>query len=67
MTGTKKKWFTFTNGPHVDSLAPETYNRWLDFLSLYVAKQPPAQNAAVTRALPPVIFEGAMASRSRSP
>ena len=31
-TGTDKKWFTFTNGTHVDSLDPETYNRWYDFL-----------------------------------
>jgi predicted acyl esterase len=59
-TGTKKKWFTFTNGPHIDSLSPETYNRWLDFLSLYVAHQAPAENAAVTRAAAPVIFQGAM-------
>jgi predicted acyl esterase len=60
MTGTSKKWFTFTNGPHVDSLAPETYNRWYDFLQLYVAKQAPAENVAVTRAAAPVIFQGAM-------
>jgi predicted acyl esterase len=58
MTGTDKKWFTFTNGPHIDSLAPETYNRWYDFLALYVAKQAPAENAAVTRALAPVILNG---------
>ena len=37
-TGTDRKWFTFTNGTHVDSLAPETFNRWYDFLQLYVAK-----------------------------
>ncbi|MDX6274156.1 MAG: uncharacterized protein QOJ92_1366 [Frankiales bacterium] len=59
-TGTKKKWFTFTNGPHIDSLAPETYNRWYDFLSLYVGHQAPAENAAITRAAAPVIFQGAM-------
>jgi predicted acyl esterase len=59
-TGTKKKWFTYTNGPHIDSLSPETYNRWLDFLSLYVAHEAPAENAAVTRAAAPVIFQGAM-------
>ncbi|MBK5306129.1 MAG: CocE/NonD family hydrolase [Frankiaceae bacterium] len=59
-TGTKKKWFTFTNGVHVDSLDPETYNRWFDFLSLYVARQAPAENIAVTRAAAPVIFQGAM-------
>jgi predicted acyl esterase len=60
MTGTDKKWFTFTNGPHIDALAPETYNRWYDFLSLYVAKQAPIENSAVTRAAAPVIFQGAM-------
>ena len=37
-TGTDRKWFTFTNGTHVDSLDPETFNRWYDFLQLYVAK-----------------------------
>jgi predicted acyl esterase len=57
-TGTQKKWFTFTNGVHTDSLAPETYNRWFDFLSLYVAKQAPIENVAVTRAAAPVIFQG---------
>ena len=58
-TGTDKKWFTFTNGPHVDSLAPETLNRWYDFLSLYVADQAPATNAAVLRAAAPVIYQEA--------
>jgi hypothetical protein len=37
LTGTKRKWITFTNGVHTDSLDPETFNRWFDFLSLYVA------------------------------
>jgi predicted acyl esterase len=60
MTGTKKKWFTFTNGPHIDSLAPDTYNRWYDFLELYVAHQAPAENAAVTAAASPVVYQGAM-------
>ena len=45
-TGTDKKWFTFTNGTHVDSLDPETFNRWYDFLQLYVAKQAPITNSA---------------------
>ena len=40
------KWFTFTNGTHVDSLDPETFNRWYDFLQLYVAKQAPIINSA---------------------
>jgi predicted acyl esterase len=59
-TGTKKKWFTFTNGAHIDSLDPETYNRWYDFLQLYVAHQAPAENAALTAAAAPVIYQGAM-------
>ncbi|HVV90579.1 MAG TPA: CocE/NonD family hydrolase, partial [Solirubrobacterales bacterium] len=46
-TGTRKKWFTFTNGAHIDSLDPATFNRWLDFLELYVAKQPPLVAGAV--------------------
>jgi hypothetical protein len=59
-TGTKKKWFTFTNGTHIDSLDPATYVRWFDFLSLYVAKQPPALTAAVTAAASPVVYQEAM-------
>jgi predicted acyl esterase len=59
-TGTDKKWFTFTNGTHIDSLDPETYNRWYDFLQLYVAEQAPIVNAAATRAAAPVIFQAAM-------
>jgi predicted acyl esterase len=59
-TQTKRKWFTFTNGTHVDSLAPETFNRWYDFLELYVAKQAPATNAAAYRAGGPVIYDEAM-------
>ena len=49
-TGTKKKWFTFTNGAHIDSLDPETYNRWFDFLQLYVAKQAPMRARGTARA-----------------
>ncbi|MDX6288185.1 MAG: uncharacterized protein QOG53_3670 [Frankiales bacterium] len=59
-TGTQKKWFTFTNGAHIDSLDPETYNRWYDFLQLYVANQAPAKNSAATRAAAPVIYQQAM-------
>jgi uncharacterized protein len=59
-SGTSKKWFTFTNGTHVDSLAPETFNRWYDFLSLYVAKQAPITNSAAIRAAAPVIYQEAM-------
>jgi predicted acyl esterase len=60
MTGTQRKWFTFTNGTHVDSLAPETFNRWYDFLQLYVARQAPSVNAARVQAAAPVIYQAAM-------
>jgi uncharacterized protein len=59
-TGTDRKWFTFTNGTHVDSLAPETFNRWCDFLALYVAKQAPIRNCAAPHAAAPVIYQAAM-------
>ena len=59
-TGTDKKWFTFTNGAHIDSLDPETYNRWYDFLMLYVARRAPIVNQALVRAAAPVIFQAAM-------
>jgi predicted acyl esterase len=60
MTGTDKKWFTFTNGTHVDSLDPETFNRWCDFLQLYVSQQAPLQGCAATHAAAPAIYQAAM-------
>jgi predicted acyl esterase len=60
MTGTRRKWFTFTNGTHVDSLAPDTFNRWYDFLQLYVAKQAPITRSAAIQAAGPVIYQEAM-------
>jgi hypothetical protein len=59
-TGTQKKWFTFTNGTHVDSLGPETYNRLYDFLSLYVARQAPATNSAMVQLSAPLVYQAAM-------
>jgi len=59
-TGTKKKWFTFTNGAHVDSLDPATFNRWYDFLSLYVARQAPLINSAVIKVAAPLIYQTAL-------
>ena len=59
-TGTDKKWFTFTNGAHIDSLDPETYNRFYDFLELYVAKRPPIINHLISHAAAPVIYQAAM-------
>ena len=59
-TGTRRKWFTFTNGTHIDSLDPATFNRWFDFLSLYVAKQAPIVNAAAIHTGAPLIYAEAM-------
>jgi uncharacterized protein len=59
-TGTDRKWFTFTNGTHIDSLDPETFNRWYDFLMLYVAQQAPIQNAAAVQGGAPVVYQAAM-------
>ena len=64
-TGTDRKWFTFTNGTHVDSLDPETFNRWYDFLQLYVAKQAPIANSALIQAAAPVIYQEAMGIAGR--
>src|SRR3954452_6895585 len=59
-TGTQKKWFTFTNGTHVDSLDPQTLNRWFDFLELYVAHQNPGPTSAELRASAPLVYQAAM-------
>src|SRR5205823_146634 len=60
MTGTKFKWFTFTNGAHIDSLDPATFNRWYDFLELFVAHQSPMTNQAGIRGGAPAIYQAAM-------
>ncbi len=59
-TGTTKKWFTFTNGAHIDSLDPATFDRWYDFLELYVAHRPPQTNASGLHAVAPLIYQMAM-------
>jgi len=58
-TGTGRKWFTFTNGTHIDSLDPVTFNRWFDFLELYVARRAPKLPAGA-RAAAPIIYGAAM-------
>ena len=62
-TGTKQKWFTFTNGPHIDSLAPATFNRLYDFLELFVAHQAPIVNHALIQAAAPVIYQAALGTK----
>ncbi len=58
-TGTKRKWFTFTNGLHIDSLDPETFNRWFDFLELYVAGRRP-QLPPTAAGSAPLIYQTVM-------
>jgi predicted acyl esterase len=59
-TGTTRKWFTFTNGAHIDSLDPYTYDRLYDFYELYVAHKAPIENAAPVQAAAPVVYKEAM-------
>ncbi len=59
LTGTKRKWITFTNGTHIDSLAPETFNRWFDFLQIYVARRAPGASAAAYRGAASAIYPSA--------
>jgi predicted acyl esterase len=59
-TGTKRKWFTFTNGVHADSLDPYTFNRLYDFLELYVAHKAPIHNQAIVHAAAPIIYHTAL-------
>jgi hypothetical protein len=58
-SGTRHKWFTFTNGAHIDSLDPDTFDRWYDFLELYVAHRAPHLTATI-RSLAPTIYSSAM-------
>jgi uncharacterized protein len=58
-TGTSRKWFTFTNGTHIDSLDPLTFNRWYDFMQIYVAQRPPALPDSV-KSLAPLIYGALM-------
>jgi uncharacterized protein len=59
-TGTKRKWFTFTNGVHADSLDPYTFDRLYDFLELYVAHKAPIQNQAIVHAAAPTVYHAAL-------
>jgi predicted acyl esterase len=54
--GTDRKWFTFTNGTHIDALDPATFLRWFDFLELYVARRAPRLPAGMD-GLAPLVFK----------
>ena len=58
-TGTRRKWFTFTNGLHIDSLDPATFQRWFDFLELYVAQRRP-QLPPLAAAAAPTVYQSVM-------
>jgi predicted acyl esterase len=58
-TGTRHHWFTFTNGTHIDSLDPATFDRWYDFLELYVAHRAPRLSAA-QQSFAPSVFASVM-------
>jgi predicted acyl esterase len=58
-TGTKRKWFTFTNGAHIDSLDPDTFNRLYDFLQLFVAHRPPIKHRSAIDGAAPFIYKAA--------
>ena len=59
-TGTDQKWFTLTNGAHIDSLDPDVMNRLYDFLSLFVGHESPILHSAVLQAAAPIIYDAAM-------
>ena len=59
-TDTHRKWFTFTNGAHIDSLDPATFNRWYDFLSLFVAHRAPATNSGLVDFAAPLFYSEAL-------
>jgi predicted acyl esterase len=59
-TGTEKKWFTFSNGAHIDSLDPATFDRLDDFLSVFVAHESPKGGRPLLEAAAPTIYKQAM-------
>jgi predicted acyl esterase len=59
-TGTERKWFTFTNGVHGDSLDPYTFDRLYDFLQLFVARRAPIHNRAIVHVAAPIIYQAAL-------
>ncbi|GAC1436346.1 MAG: hypothetical protein NVSMB51_07610 [Solirubrobacteraceae bacterium] len=58
-SGTAHKWFTFTNGTHIDSLDPATFTRWFDFLELFVARRAP-HLPALANTLAPSLFDAVL-------
>ncbi len=59
-TGTERKWFTFTNGAHIDSLDPYTLDRLYDFLTLFVARRAPIYGRAIVHLAAPIFYKLAL-------
>jgi predicted acyl esterase len=59
-TGTDQKWFTFTNGAHIDSLDPYTFNRLYDFLKLFVAHEAPIVDRSLIEFAAPTVYQAAL-------
>jgi predicted acyl esterase len=58
LTGTDVKRITFTNGTHVDSLAPETMNELFQFLEIYVNETAPSPlKVGVLQGASPLVFQ----------
>jgi predicted acyl esterase len=55
----RRRWATLTNGLHIDSLGPETFNRWFDFLEIYVAQRKPELPPGLA-ALAPLLYSSIM-------
>jgi predicted acyl esterase len=64
-TGTERKWFTFTNGAHIDSLDPYTFDRLYDFLELFVAHRAPRYGRLIVHAAAPLIYQMALGVPAR--
>ena len=61
MSGTRRKWFTFTNGTHIDSLDPDTLTRLIDFYDLYVEHiAPPLLSPEVRSQIGAVLYQAEM-------
>jgi uncharacterized protein len=61
MSGTRRKWFTFTNGAHIDSLDPDTLTRLIDFYDLYVEHiAPPVLSPILRSEIGGVLYEAEM-------
>jgi uncharacterized protein len=61
MTGVRHKWFTFTNGAHIDSLDPYTLTRLIDFYDLYVEHvAPPVLSSTLRSEIGGVLYQTEM-------